>query len=67
MTGPRHLHKLDFASTHTRLTGEPTPCTDVPDVENLVPELVPISAHLTVPGRTEAGPKPRFSPQMDLS
>src|SRR5919106_3520395 len=33
----------------------------------LVLELVPISAHLTALRRTEAGPKPRFSPQMDLS
>jgi predicted lipoprotein with Yx(FWY)xxD motif len=36
-------------------------------VPNLVPELVPVSAHLTAPRGTEAGSKPRFSPQMDLS
>jgi hypothetical protein len=36
-------------------------------VQNLVPELVPISAHLTAFRGTEAGPKPRFRPQMDLS
>jgi hypothetical protein len=42
------------------------PFTDLPDVENLVPELVPISPHIAVPEGTEAGPKPRFSPQMDL-
>lgn len=33
---------------------------------NLVLELVLISADLTASRRTEAGPKPRFSPQMDL-
>jgi hypothetical protein len=37
------------------------------EVGNLVPELVPVSAHVTAPKGTEAGPKPRFSPRIDLS
>jgi hypothetical protein len=35
--------------------------------ENLVLELVPISAHLTAPRGTEARPKPRFSPGTDAA
>jgi hypothetical protein len=35
--------------------------------EVLVLELVLVSAHLTAPRGTEAGPKPRFRPQMDLA
>jgi hypothetical protein len=38
-----------------------------PGRQNLVLELVLISADLSALGGTEAGSKPRFSPQVDLS
>jgi NAD(P)-dependent dehydrogenase (short-subunit alcohol dehydrogenase family) len=34
--------------------------------QSLVPELVPLSAHLSAPERTEAGRKPRFRTERDL-
>jgi hypothetical protein len=35
-------------------------------LQNLVPNLVPTSAHLTASQRAEAGPKPRFRSQVGL-
>ena len=34
---------------------------------NLVPNLVPTSADLAAPERTEAEPKPRFRPELHLN